>query len=112
MGVLVGFSDRSAYWSKSFFHGSKSLRQAVPLLKECKVLPAHINPLLASGEIGSEADRDLTALIYSGLVRAEADGDFTQRPCRVARQYQKTDWSIHSLLEENLEWHDGEAYYR
>lgn len=69
--------------------------------------PAHINPLLASGEIGSEADRDLTALIYSGLVRAEADGDFINDLAE-SHTISEDGLEYTFVLKENLEWHDGE----
>lgn len=68
--------------------------------------PAHINPLLASGEIGSEADRDLTALIYSGLLRADGKGGMI---LDLADRYEiSDDGLIYTFtLKENLTWHDG-----
>lgn len=69
--------------------------------------PAHINPLLASGEIGSEADRDLTALIYSGLLRANGDGSFT--PDLAEKYTISDDGLIYTFtLKKDLTWHDGE----
>jgi peptide/nickel transport system substrate-binding protein len=68
--------------------------------------PAHINPLLATGEIGSEADRDLTALIYSGLLRADGKGGFT--PDLAERYEVSRDNLVYTFtLKKNLLWHDG-----
>ncbi|HAT68714.1 MAG: hypothetical protein A2481_03495 [Candidatus Yonathbacteria bacterium RIFOXYC2_FULL_47_9] len=68
--------------------------------------PAHINPLLATGEIGSEADRDLTALIYSGLLRANGNGSFVPD---LAESYEVSpDGLLYTfILKKNLTWHDG-----
>ena len=69
--------------------------------------PAHINPLLATGEIGSEADRDLSALIYSGLLRADGKGGFIPD---LAQSYTVSkDGLVYTFtLKPDLVWHDGE----
>lgn len=69
--------------------------------------PAHINPLLATSEIGSEADRDLTALIYSGLLRADGNGGFVPD---LAESYDisKDGLSYTFVMKKRLVWHDGE----
>ncbi|MEK7568776.1 MAG: ABC transporter substrate-binding protein [Patescibacteria group bacterium] len=69
--------------------------------------PAHINPLLATGEIGSEADRDLSALIYSGLLRADGKGGFIPD---LAQSYTVSpDGLTYTFtLKPELVWHDGE----
>ena len=69
--------------------------------------PAHINPLLATGEIGSEADRDLSALIYSGLLRADGKGGFIPD---LAQSYTVSpDGLTYTFtLKPELTWHDGE----
>lgn len=69
--------------------------------------PAHINPLLATGEIGSEADRDLSALIYSGLLRAQSSGGYIPD---LAESYEIADGgrSYVFRLKEGLTWHDRE----
>ncbi len=66
--------------------------------------PSSLNPLLASF---NDADRDLTALLFSGLTRLDKDG--TVRP-DLARE-----WSIGGdgksytfQLREDARWHDGE----
>ena len=76
------------------------------LVEGMQSTPAHINPLLASGEVGSEADRDLTALIYSGLLRAEGDDTFTPD---LADHYDiSSDGLTYTfVLKPDLVWHDG-----
>lgn len=68
--------------------------------------PAHINPLLASSEIGSEADRDLTMLIYSGLLRADGQGNLVND---LADHYTISDDGLTYtfILKKDLVWHDG-----
>ena len=68
--------------------------------------PAHINPLLATGETGSEADRDLTALIYSGLLRADGKGGFIPD---LAESYEvsRNNLVYTFTLKKGLSWHDG-----
>lgn len=68
--------------------------------------PAHINPLLATSEIGTEADRDLSALIYSGLLRADSKNGFIPD---LAESYDvSSDGLVYTFrLKPNLEWHDG-----
>ncbi|MFA5997564.1 MAG: ABC transporter substrate-binding protein [Candidatus Paceibacterota bacterium] len=68
--------------------------------------PAHINPLLATSEVGTEADRDLTALIYSGLLRSDGNNGFIPD---LAESYQisKDGLTYTFTLKPNLVWHDG-----
>lgn len=69
--------------------------------------PAHINPLLATGETGTEADRDLTALIYSGLLRADSRGGFI--PDLAENYGVSQDNLVYTFtLKKDLLWHDGE----
>ncbi|KKW07917.1 MAG: Extracellular solute-binding protein [Parcubacteria group bacterium GW2011_GWA2_49_16] len=69
--------------------------------------PAHINPLLDTSEIGSEADRDLTALVYSGLLRAKSDGSLI--PDLAEEYLVSPDGLTYTFtLKKNLTWHDGE----
>jgi peptide/nickel transport system substrate-binding protein len=69
--------------------------------------PAHINPLLATSEVGTEADRDITALIYSGLLRGSAESGFVPD---LAEKYEisKNGLEYTFTLKPNLVWHDGE----
>lgn len=68
--------------------------------------PAHINPLLATSEIGTEADRDLSALIYSGLLRSDGKGGFIPD---LAQSYTVSPDGLEYtfLLKPKLVWHDG-----
>lgn len=106
MGVLVGTTIVLLLWV------NKSYIVPVPtyggtLVEGVLNTPAHINPLLAGGEIGSEADRDISALVYSGLLRANANGNFIPD---LAERYEISDdgLSYTFWLKEDLEWHDGE----
>lgn len=68
--------------------------------------PAHINPLLATSEIGTEADRDLSSLIYSGLLRSNGNNGFIPD---LAQSYQVSKGGLVYTfnLKSNLVWHDG-----
>lgn len=68
--------------------------------------PAHINPLLATSEIGTEADRDISALIYSGLLRSDGANGFISD---LAESYLiSKDGLVYTFtLKPNLTWHDG-----
>lgn len=65
--------------------------------------PRFVNPLLAN----SEADRDLTALIYSGLLRVGADDKFV---LDLAESLEVSDDGLvyTFTLRDDLVWHDGE----
>ncbi len=66
--------------------------------------PRFINPLLAT----SDADRDLTALIYSGLLRLRVDGSLEPD---LAKSYEiSPDGLVYTFkLKSNLSWSDGES---
>lgn len=66
--------------------------------------PRFINPLLAT----SDADRDLSALVYSGLLRAAADGELAPD---LALQYRVSEDSLSYTftLREDIAFHDGKA---
>lgn len=65
--------------------------------------PSVINPLLAI----SEVDRDLTSLIYSGLLKLDSQGDLVPD---LAESYQISEDGLEYTftLKNNLTWHDGE----
>ena len=65
-------------------------------------VPRFINPILST----SEADRDLVALVYSGLLKAEPDEKFS---LNLASNYSiSEDATIYTVtLKDNLKWHDG-----
>lgn len=68
--------------------------------------PAHINPLLATSEVGTEADRDITALVYSGLLRGDGKNGFIPD---LAKSYDvsKDGLEYTFRMKPNLVWHDG-----
>lgn len=105
MGVFVGSTivlllavNRSFLVQVPAFGGT--------LVEGMQGTPAHINPLLASGEIGSEADRDLTALVYSGLLRAEGNDTFID-DLAASHEASADGLTYTFVLKEGLTWHDG-----
>ncbi len=64
--------------------------------------PRFINPLLASSDI----DKDLTSLIYSGLLKINSDGDLVPD---LAESYNISSDSLTYtfILKDNLYFHDG-----
>ncbi|HET8574742.1 MAG TPA: peptide ABC transporter substrate-binding protein [Candidatus Paceibacterota bacterium] len=66
-------------------------------------IPRFINPVLAS----SETDRDLTKLVYSGLLTVSPDGTYVPD---LAESYQVSDDGLTYTvkLKDNLKWQDGE----
>lgn len=64
--------------------------------------PRFINPVLAI----SDADRDLTILTYSGLLRASSEGSYT--PDLALRYEVSPDGKVYTVtLRENARFHDG-----
>lgn len=106
MGVLVGTTIVLLLMINHAFIVNIPTRGGT-LIEGTLNTPAHINPLLATGEIGSEADRDLAALIYSGLLRAGSSGEYVPD---LAERYEIADEgrSYTFFLKEGLTWHDGE----
>ncbi len=65
-------------------------------------IPRFINPLLAS----SDADRDLTALVYTGLLRNNGKGELA--PSLADRYEISNDALTYTFyLKDNLRWSDG-----
>lgn len=72
-------------------------------LREGEVgVPRFINPVLATGDV----DRDLTALIYSGLMRTSANGELIHD---LAEGHTVSDDGLTYTfsLKKNLTWHDN-----
>lgn len=67
--------------------------------------PLYVNPLLSQT---SEADSDLTGLIYKGLFKYNVDGEIENA---LAESYEVSEdqkkYTVH--LRKNLTWHDGES---
>ena len=70
-------------------------------------MPQIINPITISPFTSPEADNDLIALIYSGLLKATPDGSLIPD---LAESYQITEDGLTYtfILKDNLYWHDGE----
>lgn len=66
--------------------------------------PYLINPLLAN----TDADRDLTQLIYAGLMKADDRGGL-ENELAESFSIAADGLSYTFILKENLVWHDGEA---
>jgi peptide/nickel transport system substrate-binding protein len=66
--------------------------------------PLHINPLLAQS---NDIDSDLSEIIYSGLLKYDANGNLTND---LVESYEISDdkltYTMH--LKQNVLWHDGE----
>ncbi len=67
--------------------------------------PKHLNPLLAQS---NDADKDLSSLIYSGLVKYDDRGKIEND---LAESYQVSDDGLTYTfkLRDNLKWHDGQS---
>lgn len=66
--------------------------------------PRFINPVLAQG---SDADRDLTALVFSGMLKNTGDG--TLEPDLADSVAVSDDQKVYTVhLRDDLMWHDGE----
>lgn len=65
-------------------------------------VPRFVNPVLAT----SDADRDVTALVYSGLLRLSSDGTLIPD---LAEKYEISDDGLtySFTLKDALTWHDG-----
>ncbi|MEK7133143.1 MAG: ABC transporter substrate-binding protein, partial [Patescibacteria group bacterium] len=65
--------------------------------------PRFINPLIAA----SEADRDLTELIYAGLLKSDGQGGLKPE---LAEKYEISEDNLAYtfFLKENLRWSDGQ----
>jgi len=105
MGVLVG-TTIVLLIGVNYSFTTKVPAEGGTLVEGVINTPAHINPLLATSEIGTDADRDLTALIYSGLLRADGNNGFIPD---LAESYDvSTDGLTYTfILKPDLEWHDG-----
>lgn len=105
MGVLVG-TTIVLLIAVNYSFTIKVPAQGGTVVEGVLNTPAHINPLLATSEVGTEADRDLTALIYSGLLRSDGNNGFIPD---LAESYEVSDNGLTYtfVLKPKLEWHDG-----
>ncbi len=89
----------------SYYHFTKQAPDFGGSLTEGVVgVPKHINPLLAQN---NDADRDLTSLIYDGLLRYDGQGKIENG---LAKSYEISDDGLTYTfkLRDNLRWHDGQ----
>ncbi len=89
----------------AYYHFTKSAPDYGGSFTEGLVgMPKHINPLLAQA---SDVDRDLSNLIYSGLMRYGDNGELEPG---LAGSYNISDDGLNYTfkLRSNLKWHDGQ----
>ena len=95
------------FWAKAFY---VNLTKVIPksgggYIEGIVGQPLYINPLLSQT---SEADSDLTELIYSGLFKYDKDGNIAPD---LAESYSISDdqkeYTV--ILKKNITWHDGKA---
>lgn len=105
MGVLVG-TTIVLLMGVNYAYSVEVPASGGTLVEGSLNTPAHINPLLATSEIGTDADRDLAMLIYSGLLRADGKNGFIPD---LAESYKISDDGLvyTFTLKPRLTWHDG-----
>lgn len=89
----------------AYYHFTKSAPDYGGSLTEGLIgAPKHLNPLLAQS---NDADKDLSALIYSGLVKYDSNGKIAGD---LTESYQISDDGLTYIfkLKDNLRWHDGQ----
>lgn len=110
--LLVAFLVVSAFVALVFWLGALYLASTYPIpaaggeyTEGIAAQPRYINPLLAQT---SEADADLTQLIYSGLFGYDAAGNLIKR---LASDYNiSEDGKVITVrLREGVKWHDGKT---
>ncbi|MDI6778432.1 MAG: peptide ABC transporter substrate-binding protein [Patescibacteria group bacterium] len=97
LGTIVGF----------YFHFTKAIPIPGGEYSEGVIgQPLYVNPILAQG---SDADQDLSALVYSGLFKYDADGKIVPDLAESFEQSNdKSTYTVH--LKKDVEWHDGEPF--
>lgn len=90
---------------KFYYSNTESAPRSGGAFREASLeAPRFINPVLAQV---NDTDRDITRLIYSGLVRYNKDGTLVGD---LAESYSIENNTIYKFtLKENILWHDGEA---
>ena len=68
--------------------------------------PRYINPLLAQ----TQTDKDLTALVYSGLYKQDSDGNLIPDLAEGDIQISEDQKQYTVTLKENLRWQDGKSF--
>ncbi len=82
-------------------------RQGGMIIEGVTGTPRSINPITISPFTSPQADNDLIALVYSGLLKAAPDG--TLLPDLAKNYYVSEDSLVYTfILKDDLYWHDGE----
>lgn len=103
LGIIIAGSLVSLPWTL-FIHFTKAMPDYGGSFKEGLVgEPRYINPLLAKT---SDVDRDLTALIYSSLMKYNENGKLT---LDLIKSYEISGDGLNYTvyLKDNAFWHDG-----
>ncbi len=90
-------ADVNAYFSETVAAPGGSLTEGII------GSPRFINPLLAV----SDADRDLTALVYSGLMRVNPENNQPEPDLAKRVEISADGLTYTFTLRDNLRWHDG-----
>lgn len=108
LGLVVAYQKGTLKRSASAVASTGTPTPAAPsgVYREAVVgTPTMLNPLLA----GSQVDRDLSALLFSGLTRTDANGKILPDLA--------TSWKVEEdgrrytfTLRDNATWHDGQRF--
>ncbi len=102
IAIVFAISALGLVWKASSFFMVEIPEYGGSLTEGVIGTPRFINPLLAL----SDTDRDLTQLVYSGLLRARADGELTTD---LAESFEiSEDGLVYTfVLKKDLIWQDG-----
>jgi peptide/nickel transport system substrate-binding protein len=105
---LVFFIVAMASWTLILIDLDRNFSTKIPayggsIVEGVVGTPRFINPLLAI----SDADRDLTRIVYAGLMRPDENGELVEQ---LAERYEISNDGLEYtfVLREDLYWHDGE----
>ncbi len=102
--LLIALSSFIALPVSTYYHFTHPVAASGGALREGIIgYPSHINPLLAQ----NDADRDLSSLVYSGLMRYNEQGTLVND---LAESYSVSDDGLTYVftLKSNLKWHDNQ----
>jgi peptide/nickel transport system substrate-binding protein len=108
LGFFILFLCSSGFLAINFYFKNTEIKPAVggEYVEGLIGHPRFINPIFASA---NDVDRDLTELIFSGLMKYNAQGEIVPD---LAQEYEiKEDGKIIEVcLKENIFWHDNEKF--
>ncbi|OGY91733.1 MAG: hypothetical protein A3B30_01570 [Candidatus Komeilibacteria bacterium RIFCSPLOWO2_01_FULL_52_15] len=105
ISILIGIAALGVLGTRIWFRSTVAVPATGGSYTEGLVgSPRFINPLLAAG---NDVDRDLSRLIFAGLLTTDADGNIVRD---LAENYTiSDDQKIYTVtLRRNLTWHDNE----